>query len=148
MSTTPNLAVPAGLHYAPKGILDQHGLRIIHTWLRDTWSRDDHSIAIPSGLSAVQEGCVLAHELEHVWAGDINCRNQIRSTRQERRADLAAARKLIAISGLVEVAQWASDICTAASELMVTERLLEVRLNDLRGEDWLWRRPGGSRIAG
>ncbi|MFG3134572.1 ImmA/IrrE family metallo-endopeptidase [Streptomyces tendae] len=95
MSTTPSPAVPAGLHYAPEGILDQLGNRIVHTWLRDTWARDDHSIVIASRLSAVQEGCVIAHELEHGWAGDINCRNQIRSTRQERRADLAAARKLI-----------------------------------------------------
>ncbi|MEU9601618.1 ImmA/IrrE family metallo-endopeptidase [Streptomyces sp. NPDC048109] len=148
MSTTPSPAVPAGPHYAPEGILDQLGNRIVHTWLRDTWARDDHSIVIASRLSAVQEGCVIAHELEHGWAGDINCRNQIRSTRQERRADLAAARKLITTSGLAEVAQWASGICTAASELMVTERLLEVRLNDLRREGWLWRRPGGSRIAG
>lgn len=85
-------------------------------------------------LSALRERCVLAHELEHVWAGDIDCGNQIRLIRQERRADLAAARKLIAISDLAEVAQWASDILTAAAELHVTERLLEVRLDDLRGE--------------
>jgi Zn-dependent peptidase ImmA (M78 family) len=151
MSGTPSLAVPAGLHYAPEDILDQLGTRIVYTWLRDTWgvwSRDDHSIVIASGVSAAQEGCVLAHELEHVWAGDIGCGSQIRSIRQERRADPAAARKLMAISDLAEVAQWVSDIPTAAAELHVTERLLEVRLNDLRGEGWLWLRQGGSKIAG
>ncbi|WP_405776265.1 hypothetical protein [Streptomyces sp. NBC_01538] len=82
------------------------------------------------------------------WAGGIDCGNQLRSIRQERRADLAAAHKLIGISDLAEVAQWASDIPTTAAELHVTERLLEVRVNDLRGEGWPWRRQGGSKIAG
>ncbi|MFB7596536.1 ImmA/IrrE family metallo-endopeptidase [Streptomyces sp. NPDC056160] len=151
MFTTPSLAVPAGLHYAPEDILDQLGTRIVRTWLRDTWgiwSRDDHSIVIASGLGAAQKGCVLAHELEHALAGDIDCGNRSWSIRQERRADVAAACKLIAISDFAEVAQWAPDIYTAAGELMVTERLLEVRLNDLRGESWPWRRQDGLKIAG
>ncbi|MEU0942531.1 hypothetical protein ABZ379_07000 [Streptomyces canus] len=137
MCTTPSHGVPAGLHCAREDILDQLGTRIVRTWLRDTWgvwSCDDHSIVIASGFSAVQEGCVLAQGLEHVWAGDIDCGNQIRSIRQERRADLAAVRKLIAISDLAEVAQWASGIPTAAAELHATERLFEVRINDLRRE--------------
>ncbi|MEU0030637.1 hypothetical protein [Streptomyces sp. NPDC006335] len=137
MCTTPSHAVPVGLHYARENILDQLGTRIVRTWLRDTWgvwSRDDHSIVIASGFSAVQEGCVLAQELEHVWAGDIDCGSQIRSIRQERSADLAAVRKLIAISDLAEVTQWVSDIPTAAAELHAPEGLLEVRINDLRRE--------------
>jgi Zn-dependent peptidase ImmA (M78 family) len=152
MPTTPLLVTaPAGLRYAPADILDQLGIPIVRTWLRDTWgawSREHQSVVIASGLSAVQERCVLAHELEHVWADDSDCGNQTQSIRQERRADLGAARKLIAISDLAEVAQWAPDAHTAAGELMVTERLLEVRLNDLRGEGWPWRRQGGSKIAG
>lgn len=141
----------AGLHYAPADILDQLGIPVVRTWLRDTWgawSRTAGKIVLATGLSTVQERCVLAHELEHVWADDTDCGNRLASVRQERRADIEASRKLIAISDLAEVAQWAPDIYTAASELMVTERLLEIRLNDLKGEGWPWRFQGGSRTAG
>lgn len=143
--------VETGLRYAPADLLDQLGIPVIRVWLRDTWgawSQDRHTIVIASGLSPVQERCVLAHELEHFWAGDSDCESQIQTIRQERRADLEAARKLVAISDLAEVAQWAPDVHTAACELMVTERLLEVRLNDLRGEGWPWRPQDGSRTAG
>lgn len=152
MPSTPLfVTAPAGLHYAPADILDQLGIPVIRTWLRDTWgawSRKHGSVVVAEGLSAVQERCILAHELEHIWADDIDCGNRIASVRQERRADLEASRKLIAISDLAEVAQWAPDTYTAASELMVTERLLEVRLNDLKGEGWPWRYQAGSRTAG
>ncbi|MFE4547561.1 ImmA/IrrE family metallo-endopeptidase [Streptomyces sp. NPDC056785] len=140
-----------GLRYAPAAILDDLGIAVIRTWLRDTWgawSRTHRRIVIASGLSAVQERCVLAHELEHVYADDADCSNPLARVRQEQRADLEASRKLIAISDLAEVAQWAGDPHTAARELCVTERLLEVRLNDLRGEGWPWRPQDGSRIAG
>ena len=152
MPTSPvNLTTPAGLAYAPADILDQLGIPVVRTWLRDTWgawSRQHRSVVLAKGLSVVQERCVLAHELEHIWAEDSDCGNRIASVRQERRADLEAARKLIAISDLADVAQWALDIYTAAGALMVTERLLEVRLNDLKGEGWPWRRQGGSKAAG
>jgi Zn-dependent peptidase ImmA (M78 family) len=151
MSITSLYLSQAGLHYAPAVILEQLGIAVVRTWLRDTWgawSREHRSVVVASGLSPVQERCVLAHELEHVLADDGDCGDRIASVRQERRADLEAARKLVAISDLAEVAQWTSDLHTAAAELQVTERLLEVRLNDLRGEGWPWRRQGGSRIAG
>ncbi|MGA5330993.1 ImmA/IrrE family metallo-endopeptidase [Streptomyces griseoincarnatus] len=149
--TSSLLNVQAGLHYAPAVILEHLGVTIVRTWLRDTWgawSREHRSVVIASGLSHVQERCVLAHELEHVLADDVDCGDRITSIRQERLADREAARKLIAISDLAEVAQWTTDLHSAAAELQVTERLLEVRLNDLRGEGWPWRRQGGSRIAG
>ncbi|MFI8535451.1 ImmA/IrrE family metallo-endopeptidase [Streptomyces aquilus] len=152
MPTPPLLdVVPAGLAYEPADILDQLGIPVIRTWLRDTWgawSQQHGRIVVATGLSAVQERCVLAHELEHVWAADSECGNRLAAVRQERRADLEASRKLIAISDLAEVAQWAPDTHTAAGELMVTERLLEVRLNDLKGEGWPWRRQDGLRTAG
>jgi Zn-dependent peptidase ImmA (M78 family) len=145
------LTAHAGLEYTPDVVLDQLGILVVRTWLRDTWgawSRQHHRIVIASGLSTVQERCVLAHELEHALADDSDCAGQIASLRQERRADLEAARKLVAISDLAEVAQWAPDTYTAAHELQVTERMLTVRLNDLRGEGWPWRHQGGSKIAG
>lgn len=145
------LNAQAGLHYAPALILEQLGITVARTWLRDTWgawSPEHRRVVIASGLSTVQERCVLAHELEHVLAADADCGDRLTSIRQERLADREAARKLVAISDLAEVAQWTTDLHTAAAELQVTERLLEVRLNDLRGEGWPWRRQGGSRIGG
>lgn len=144
------LTAHTGLQYAPALALEHLGIRVVHTWLRDTWgawSRERSDVVVvASGLSVVQERCVLAHELEHVLADDTECGGHIASIRQERRADLEAARKLVAISDLAQVAQWAPDVQSAACELQVTERILTVRLNDLRGEGWPWR--GGSRIAG
>lgn len=143
--------VSTGLSYTPAEILDELGITVVRTWLRDTWgawSRDRQRIVIASGLGYVQERSVLAHELEHVYAGDTECSNPFARIRQERRADLLASRKLIAISDLAEVAQWAGDPHTAAAELHVTQRLLEVRLDDLRGEGWPWRPLAGLRTAG
>lgn len=140
-----------GLRYAPATILNDLGVRVIRTWLRDTWgawSRENRTIVIASGLSVVQERCVLAHELEHVYADDRGCEELASTVRLERRIDRAAARKLVAISDLAEVAQWAPDLPTAAAELMVTERILTIRVNDLRGEGWPWRQQAGSKTAG
>jgi Zn-dependent peptidase ImmA (M78 family) len=152
MSVTPVLHLAqTGLHYSPAIALDQLGVAVVRTWLRDTWgawSRDRRRIVLASGLSVVQERCVLAHEVEHVLADDVDCGNRQISIRQERSADLEAARKLVAISDLAEVAQWAPDVYAAAGELNVTERMLQVRLNDLKGEGWPWRVQDGSKIAG
>lgn len=140
-----------GLDYAPAAILDDLGIVVTRTWLRDTWgawSRGCGQIVIASGLSEVQERCVLAHELEHVFADDLECLDPVAAIRRERRADLEASRKLVAISDLAEVAQWAGDPYAAAAELRVTQRLFEVRLNDLRGEGWPWRPLDGLRTAG
>lgn len=141
--------VEVGHHYSPGEILDRLGVPVIRTWLRDTWgawSAEHGKVVVASGLSAIQERCVLAHELEHVLAGDTGCATGALAARQERRADREAARKLIAISDLCAVAQWADDVRVAAVELRVTERLLRVRLNELDGEGWPW--PGTSKTAG
>ena len=138
-----------GPRYAPDAALEQLDVTVTRIWLRDTWgawSRNRRRIFIASGLTPVQERCVLAHEVEHVLAGDAGCSNMAVAVRQERRADVEAARKLIGISDLATVAQWAPDVYTAAAELGVTERMLRVRLNDLQGEGWPWR--DGSKIAG
>lgn len=145
------LLARAGLAYTPMLVLDHLGVSVTRTWLRDTWgawSRDRKAIVVASNLSAVQERCVLAHEVEHVLADDTDCCcNGVLAVRRERRADREAARKLIAISDLAEVAQWAPDVHTAAAELQVTERMLQVRLADLKGEGWPWPQ-AGSKIAG
>jgi Zn-dependent peptidase ImmA (M78 family) len=138
-----------GMHYSPMTIIESLGISVTRIWLRDTfgaWSPRHRKIVIASGLSAVQERCVLAHELEHALAGDTGCESGPQRIRCERTADVEAARKLVGISDLGEVAQWTDDIRTAAAELSVTERMLQIRIDDLKGEGWPW--PDSSRIGG
>jgi Zn-dependent peptidase ImmA (M78 family) len=135
--------------YSPDTVLEQMGIPILREWLRDTWggwSPVHRMIVIASGMTCVQERCVLAHELEHVLADDPACGFGAMSARIERAADLQAARKLVAISDLCEIAEWAADVRTAAAELNVTERMLRIRLHDLQGEGWPW--PVTSKTAG
>lgn len=141
--------VHTGLRYSPGDQLQQLGIRVIHTWLRDTWaawSPSQRTIVLASGLSAIQERCVLAHEVEHVLADDRGCTGGPLAVFAERRADREAARKLIAISDLAEVAQHTDSLQLAAAQLQVTERMLRIRLRDLDGEGWPW--PDTSKIAG
>ncbi|MFF4848728.1 ImmA/IrrE family metallo-endopeptidase [Streptomyces sp. NPDC001194] len=142
------------MSYSPLAELEQLRIPVVRVHLRDTWgawSPVHRKIVVAVGLSAVQERCVLAHELEHALADDLGCGVGLDACHplvipQERRADTLAARKLIAISELAAVAQWADDVRIAAAELGVTERILRVRLHDLNGEGWPW--PATSRTAG
>lgn len=142
------------MSYSPLAVLDDLRIPVVRVHLRDTWgawSPLHRKIVVATGLSAVQELCVLAHEVEHALADDLGCGVGLDAahplaTHQERRADVQAARKLIAISDLAAVAQWADDVRIAAAELGVTERMLRVRLHDLNGEGWPW--PATSRTAG
>lgn len=142
------------MSYSPRAVLDTLRIPVVRVPLRDTWgawSPLHRKIVIASGLSPVQERCVLAHEVEHALAEDLGCGVGLYATHpraipQERRADTMAARKLISISDLASIAQWADDIRVAAAELEVTERMLRVRLHDLDGEGWPW--PAISRTAG
>jgi Zn-dependent peptidase ImmA (M78 family) len=142
------------MSYSPLAVLDDLRIPVVRIHLRDTWgawSPLHRKIVVAAGLSAAQELCVLAHEVEHALANDLGCGVGLDAAHplalpQERRADLQAARKLIAISDLAAIAQWANDIRVAADELGVTERMLRVRLHDLNGEGWPW--PATSRTAG
>lgn len=142
------------MSYSPLAVLDDLRIPVVRVHLRDTWgawSPLHRKIVVAAGLSAAQELCVLAHEVEHALADDLGCGVGLDAAHplslpQERRADLLAARKLIAISDLAAVAQWADDVRTAADELGVTERMLRVRLHDLNGEGWPW--PATSKTAG
>lgn len=142
------------MSYSPLAVLDDLRIPVVRVHLRDTWgawSPLHRKIVVAAGLSAAQELCVLAHEVEHALANDLGCGVGLNAAHplalpQERRADIQAARKLIAISDLAAVAQWANDVRVAADELGVTERMLRVRLHDLNGEGWPW--PATSRTAG
>ena len=153
----PSAPEPLRLHhlprsYSPRAILDSLGVRVIRTWMRDTWGLwlpDKMTVVIADGISAVQERCTLAHEVEHVLAGDRSCgastaESRLSAVQREQHADREAARKLVAISDLGRVAQRGLDRTDTAAELRVTERLLDIRLDDLKGEAW----PATLKIAG
>jgi Zn-dependent peptidase ImmA (M78 family) len=135
------------LHYEPLAELERLGIPVIRLWLRDTWgawSPKDRAIIVADGLSPVEERCVLAHELEHVLAGDTGCAGA-QGVHAERLADRHAARKLIALSDFCRVRQWAEDEYEMAEELGVTPWMLRARFEDLEGKSqWL----GTSKIAG
>lgn len=139
-------------HYSPRAILDSLGIRIVRTWLRDTWGLwlpDRRTVVVAEGLSAVQERCTLAHEVEHILNGDGCCgvstgETPLSAVQREQRADREAARKLVGISDLARIAQCGLDLAGTAAELRVTERLLMIRLDDLKGEAW----PATLKIAG
>lgn len=151
--TVPLLTLQPERHYSPHCVLAQIGIRIVHAWLRDTWGLwlpEQRAVVVAEGISPVQERCTLAHEVEHILADDQGaCGLDPVGTEAERalieeRADLRAARKLIAISDLGEVAQRELSLSETAAELDVTERLLTIRLDDLKGEAW----PDTLKIAG
>ena len=133
-------------------ILNALGIRVVRTWLRDTWGLwlpDRRTVVVAEGLSAVQERCTLAHEVEHILAGDGSCgtstgESSLSALQREQRADREAARKLVGISDLARIAQRGLDVADTAAELRVTERLLMIRLDDLKGEAW----PATLKIAG
>lgn len=151
--TVPIPATQSDRRYSPHCVLAQFGIRIVRAWLRDTWGLwlpEHQAVVVAEGISPVQERCTLAHEVEHVLAGDEGgCGVNPAGTGEDRAqveklADLRAARKLIAISDLASVAQRELSLSETAAELEVTERLLKIRLNDLKEEAW----PDTLKIAG
>ncbi|MFI6443778.1 ImmA/IrrE family metallo-endopeptidase [Kitasatospora sp. NPDC050543] len=136
-----------GLSYDPHAELEHLGIPVLREWLRDTlgvWAPQHQVVIIADGLSLVEERCVLAHELEHILAGDVGCGGSA-GLRAEHRADQRAARKLIAVSDFCRVRQWAPDQWQMADELQVTPWMLRARMDDLEGAS---RWPGMSKIAG
>jgi len=68
--------------------------------------------------------CVLAHEIQHYLAGDRRVPSLPWTVRQERRADRAAARRLIDPNALFDLQQSSDDPGVCAYELGVTGDIL------------------------
>ncbi|MER5350657.1 ImmA/IrrE family metallo-endopeptidase [Kitasatospora sp. NPDC002551] len=137
----------AEVQYDPAAELDRMGIPVVRLWLRDTWgvwSPKRRAVVIAAGLSPAEVRCVLAHELEHILAGDTGCGGRD-GLRAERRADTLAARKLIGLSDYFAARQWATSEAELAEELGVTTWILRARGADLEGGTaWL----ATSRTAG
>lgn len=95
-------------------------------------------VEVDSGLTLNERRSTLAHEVAHVEHGA-----PIRwmSVRAERRADRAAAERLIPLEALVEAVKWADSIEELAEELNVTPRMVTTRLQMLTpAEGWRFDR--------
>lgn len=94
--------------------------------------RTDNGLLIPdAGLIILRRGvsqtvarCTLAHEIQHYLAGDRRVPSLPWTVKQERRADRAAARRLIDPNALFQLQQETEDPGVWAYELQVTGDIL------------------------
>lgn len=86
------------------------------------------TVTIDPALTAVEQRCVLAHELEHVERGPFP---RWATAREEAAVNAAAARKLIGVRELGEALAWSAVPAEVAAELDVDVPTLWARLNHL-----------------
>lgn len=118
-----------------------------HGW----WEPGERVIVLDRSLSQRQRRCVLAHELEHVLAGDedVSDVSLMLAMRQEARAATRAARRLITLDALVDGLLWSQDEHELAEELHVDVDTLRTRLATLTEnehaliDERLWEREAG-----
>lgn len=135
--------------YSPAALLGELGIPVLSVVLRGTWgawSPVHRKVVVADGLSPIQRRCILAHEVEHILAGDGPCGLGIPAEDQEKRATAGAARKLIPIPDLEAVAKEGVSRTEALLLLGVTDRMFRIRLAELHEEGWSW--PATSKIAG
>lgn len=88
------------------------------------WLPDRGVIYLLPGMKAIQERCILAHEIAHAELGHRDsCR------RNEVAADKRAAMALIDHDELVSYLRWTSDLPFVCLELQVTMKVLRMYLN-------------------
>ena len=104
---------------------------------RGWWVPEERMILIDDRQDAVGRRCTLAHELEHVLAGDSACGAGMEwfDRRQEHLADVRAARKLIPLEALVDANLWGRYPGELADELRVDDDILRVRIHDLTEQE-------------
>lgn len=98
---------------------------------RAAWVPQERMILIDASLSKAERRCALAHELAHIDAKDSATGLCWFAGRQETFADKLAARRLIDIDDLAQVARWTSVTSEAAEALDVTLDVLVLRCRTL-----------------
>jgi hypothetical protein len=112
--------------YDPFEHADRLGIDIVYGRLRSThglWIPEQRTIILKTGMRALHERSILAHELGHVCLG-----HRESNSRNEFLADRWAARKLIAPSQLADIARVHHDKGQWCLELEVTPHILETYL--------------------
>lgn len=130
------------MRYSPWRELRRYPDVVVHRAELDgphaVWCPRERVIVIDARLTRVQARCALAHELEHIASGDRAVRGTggARYTaRQERRADEAAARRLISLDDLADALSWALGSDELGEALHVTDHMAFVRCATLTGDE-------------
>lgn len=125
------------LSYQPEADLnDRHPEWTVATvalgWgIREVLSPEWKVILLDSAGSPAAARCSLAHAVAHLDLGHGALPAGLYELRQEREADLLAARRLMPVSDLLDVFVWTADCGEAAAELGVVPKLLSLRLATL-----------------
>lgn len=106
------------------------------------WLEADQAIVLDDRLDSTGRRCALAHEIEHVRAGDSAVVHVWFATKQEARAHRRAARKLVRIEDLVDALRVTRDETELAAILDVDVEVLRLRLDRIteREQDLVERR--------
>lgn len=100
------------------------------------WVPSERVIFLDAQLDRIGRRCTLAHELEHVRAGDHGCYDDyFVAHRIERWANRRAARRLISLESLVDGLRWANDDHQLAEELDVDHDTLRCRADCLTEDE-------------
>jgi uncharacterized protein DUF955 len=102
--------------------------------IREALCQRSHVILLEARGSAAERRSSLAHAIGHL---DLEHRAAVGrlDVRQEREADLLAARRLIPLAMLAETLRWTRDEAELAAELGVDRETLQVRLTCLGAEE-------------
>jgi hypothetical protein len=133
--------------------MSEHGdsvgtMEMYHPWraLRAMTHVDVQWVELPDGVLALGDGetvwmdrrqrqaqrrSTIAHELEHLSAGDTGCQ----SPAVERRIDEVAAAKLVSLDQLAEAIVWAMSEEELALDLWVDVDVVRTRLGSLTEEE-------------
>ncbi|WP_120338089.1 ImmA/IrrE family metallo-endopeptidase [Cryobacterium soli] len=117
--------------YDPHEHAEQLGLTVAYQSLRANFGMyipGRKIILLRRGMKVATERSVLAHEIAHYLADDRRT-DGVWSIRQERRADLAASRRLIPAERLRQLTMWSSDPREWAIDLQVTGDILLAYIN-------------------
>lgn len=109
------------------------------------WLDADETIVLDDRLDTTGRRCALAHEIEHVKAGDTAIVHVWFTTKQERRAHQRAARKLVRLDDLVDALRVTRDEHELAALLDVDVEVLRLRLDRITDteQDYVERRLDG-----
>jgi Zn-dependent peptidase ImmA (M78 family) len=102
---------------------------------RGRYYPDRDVIVLAKGLLKVEERCTVAHELAHRRLGHTSCADRLSLVRQEREAEVVAARWLIDLHDLARAEQWGRAGCEVADELGVDVAMLLARREGLTRDE-------------
>lgn len=128
------------VRYDPRQVLEQElpHVTLVVTRLpkgRAWWLPEEDAVVVDDRLDAAGQRCAVAHELEHVVAGDVPLPHRWFSTKQERQADRRADPKLVHLDDLVDQLLWSRHELELAEGLQVTPEVLRRRLDALSEEE-------------